>query len=333
MKASDLILAGDVGGTKTLMSLHHENNGNPIEVKTIKYISRDFESLEAIIQDFLQKCDGVPMAAAFGIPGPVENGVVKSTNLPWIIDENLLIKHTGIPLVKLINDLVATAYILPKLTRDEITNIKEGVISKSPERYVVVAPGTGLGQSFLIKKDGKTIAIPSEGGHADFAPTSETEAGLYRFLLKKFGHVSYERVISGIGLPNIFDFIVEIKKEIPEKETLEKMKGHDRAVVISEMALAKADKVCEEALHLFVSILGSHAGNLALTFRPDGGVFLGGGIPYKIIPKMLDGTFVSRFVNKGRMRSVLENIPVNIILNNQAALKGAALVACEISKN
>ena len=335
MKKEDLILAADVGGTKTIMSLYHENDCELEEIKTEKFPSSDFDCLEDIIQEFLKEEDNTPRAASFGIPGPVVDGVVESTNLPWIITEKDLAKKTGIPTIKLMNDLVATAYSIPRLTPDEIINIKKGVETKDPERYVVIAPGTGLGQSFLIHRDGDSVVIPSEGGHANFAPTSEIEAELYLFLLKKFGHVSYERIISGIGLPNIFDFFVEAKNRKPNKETLEKMQNKDRAIVISEMALAKKDEVCEDALDIFVSVLGAHAGDLALTFLAYGGVYLGGGIPHNILPKLKEDIFINNFENKGRLKDVVEQIPINVITNNLAALKGAAYVAqenCNLSK-
>lgn len=334
MELENLLMAGDVGGTKTLMGLFRVNNGNPVAIMTKKYVSCDFDSLEAIIKDFLKecKCTGIPLAAAFGIPGPVENGIVKSTNLPWVLNEKKLSKKTGIPKVKLINDLVATAYSLPHLSLNELITIKEGKNVKNPERHVILAPGTGLGQSFLICNGGKKIVIPSEGGHTDFAPTSEIECDLLRFLMKKFSHVSYERLISGIGLPNIFDFLVEVKKGKPQKDTLEKMKTNNQGKIITEMALAEKDKVCQEALDIFISILGTHAGNLALTFLADGGVYLAGGIPFKILPKLQEPTFLENFLNKGRMNEVLDHIPIKLITNNQAALKGASLVAYELSQ-
>lgn len=325
-------MAADVGGTKTLICLFQGNNGKPIEVSTNNYVSSDYDSLEAIIKDFLKDHEGVPMAAAFGIPGPVEDGVVKSTNLPWVIKEKQLSEKTGISKIRLTNDLAATAYSIQNLTSDEVIQIKEGKKVNNPERYVVLAPGTGLGQSFLICSQEKKIVIPSEGGHADFAPTTELESELFAFLLQKFGHVSYERVISGIGLPNIFDFLVQIKKKNPKTETLEKMKTEKRAVIITEMALAKKDPICEEALDLFVSILGTHAGNLALSFLPDGGIYLAGGIPFKILPKIREQGFTNSFLRKGRMKDVVNHIPIHLITNNQAAIKGAALMAYELSQ-
>jgi len=332
MNLEQTVLAGDVGGTKTLLALFRNDEGKPVEIKSKIYQRGKYNCLEEIIIDFLKNFEGTPPVACLGIAGPVNNGVVKSTNLPWITDEKVLSKKTGIRRVKIINDLVATANSVPHLSSNEITNIKPGAVSKMPERYVVLAPGTGLGQSFSIQKRNEIINIPSEGGHVDFAPTNETEAELYLYLFKKFGHVSYERIISGIGLPNIFDYLVEIKKMKPETETLEKMKNNDKAPIISEEALSGKDKVCEEALNLFVSILGSHAGNLALTFLANGGVYLAGGIPFKILSKLKEGIFTKSFLNKGRLRNILEPIPIHLITNNRAALKGAAYFSFQISE-
>jgi glucokinase len=335
MKDDELILAVDVGGTKTIMTLFHENNCDLVEIETERFPSGDFDSLEDIIKEFLKAYDQTPKSASFGIPGPVENGVVKSTNLPWLIKEKDLSKTTGIPTIHLMNDLVATAYSVPLLTGDELVNIKKGTKKEHPERYVVIAPGTGLGQSFLIHSEGSTVVIPSEGGHASFAPTSEIETELFLYLLKKFGHVSYERIISGSGLPNIYEFFVESKKMKPKKETIEKMENEDPAKVITEMALRKEDPVCGKTLDLFVSVLGAHAGDLALSFLAYGGVYLGGGIPHKILPKLKEALFVRSFEDKGRMKDVVEQIPINVITNNLAALKGAAFVAqenCKLSR-
>jgi len=327
MPVKDVILAGDVGGTKTLLFLSKVINNNFHTIKTNKYVSSDFDSLEAVIKDYLKDFNGIPKAAVFGIPGPVVNGLVKSTNLPWVIEEKKLSIRTGIPHIRLVNDLVATAYAIPNLDPDEIINIKKGKSVKKPERYVILAPGTGLGQSFLIYNQGAKITIPSEGGHVDFAPTSDLELELLTFLKQKFDHVSYERVISGIGLPNIFDFLVTIKGAVAKKDTLKRMENEKRALVISEMALEKKDQVCEKALDIFTSILGRYAGNLALSFLPDGGIYLAGGIPFKILKKIQEKSFMDGFIRKGRMKEVIDNIPINLITNNKAAIKGAALMA------
>lgn len=220
MENSKIILAGDVGGTKTLLALFECSGNHLVELKSKNYVSKDFENLEFIIREFLSIVQITPSSAAFGIPGPVENGIIKSTNLPWIVDEKLLSNNLHIQKVKIVNDLAATVYQIPFLKDEEKILIKDGANQKRSERFVVVAPGTGLGQAFLICEDNKKFVLASEGGHADFAPTNEIEAKLFLYLLKKFGRVSYERIISGSGLPNIFDFLVESNFSIPEKETL-----------------------------------------------------------------------------------------------------------------
>jgi len=327
MQKHNIILAGDIGGTKTLLALFESNKGNPIELRRKRYVSKDFENLEIIVKDFLDESEIEPQAATFGIPGPVTNGKVKSTNLPWIINEKALSIKTGISIIKIVNDLAATAYEIPFLKKDEVITIKEGNELKEPERFVILAPGTGLGQAFLIYEGRQRFVIPSEGGHSDFAPTDEFEILLFRYLLKKFGHVSYERIISGSGIPNIFNFLIETNFGEPKEETLERMKTEDKAAVISEMALHKKDKVCEKTLDIFVSVLGAHAGNMAITFLANGGVYLAGGIPRKILIKLRDGTFAKSFIKKGRLSEIVKSAPVYVINNEYTALHGAARLA------
>lgn len=327
MENNKIILAGDVGGTKTLLALYECSGNHLVELKSKNYVSKDFENLEFIIRDFLSIVQITPSSAAFGIPGPVENGIIKSTNLPWIVDEKLLSEELYIPKVKIVNDLAATAYQIPFLKDEEKILIKDVANQKRSERFVVVASGTGLGQAFLICEDNKKIVLASEGGHADFAPTNEIESQLFLYLLKKFGRVSYERVISGNGIPNIFDFLVESNFSIPENETIERMKVEDKSKVISEMALANKDKVCVKALEIFISVLGSHSGNLVFNLLATGGVYLAGGIPHKILSLLKTNHFIENFNNKGRLRELTEATPVYVINNNLAALHGAARIA------
>lgn len=330
MKKDSIIVAGDVGGTKCLLALFQIKNGKTSMLTVSEYASSGYSDFYSLVSEFLEENPAKPEIAVFGIPGPIKNGEVKSTNLPWFISEKELSRDTGIPRVKLLNDLAATAYSLPGLPAKEIDPLISGEKTRHPQRYVVIAPGTGLGQAFLICKDDKKIIVPSEGGHATFAPAGLPEAELFRFLHKKYGRVSNERIISGSGLPNVFDFLVEDQKQTPEKETLENMKTRDRAIVISEMALSNKDQVCVQAMDIFVSALAAHAANLALTFMPDGGIFLAGGIPHKIFPKLSDGLFEKAFLNAGKMKSVVKSIPVYVINNNRAALKGAAQLAFEL---
>lgn len=330
--SNKIILAGDVGGTKILLALFELSGEQLIQLKSKRYISRDYKSLEIIIKDFLASQQAAPASAAFGIPGPVENGIVKSTNLPWIIDEKVLSKNANISKVKIVNDLTATAFEIPYLKPDEVILIKGGKKENKSNNYVVVAPGTGLGQAFLICENDKKIVIPSEGGHSDFAPTNQIETELFLYLYKKFNRVSYERIISGSGLPNVFNFLVESGYAKPKNETLERMKTEDKAAVISELAINGSDKVCEKALDIFISVLGAHCGNLVITLLATGGVYLAGGIPIKILPKLKTKTFTDSFNNKGRLKEIVESTPIYVLNHNTAALNGAAKIAYELIK-
>lgn len=327
MIKNKIILAGDVGGTKTLLALFECSGTHLVELKLKKYASKEFSNLEIIVKDFLSITQITPSSAAFGIPGPVENGKAKSTNLPWIVDENKISNDLSIPKVKIVNDLAATAFAIPYLKNDELIEIKSSRAENRNQRYVVVAPGTGLGQAFLLCEGDKKIVIDSEGGHADFAPTNEFEKVLYIFLSKKFKRVSYERILSGNGLMNVFDFLVDSGYGVPEKDTLNRMLIEDKAAVISDMALNEKDRVCEKALEIFISVLGAHSGNLVMNLLATGGVYLAGGIPHKILPKLQTKIFTDSFLNKGRLKELTEATPVYVLNHNNAALNGAARIA------
>lgn len=327
MAKNKIILAGDIGGTKTLLALFEYNANNLVEMKSKKYPSKEFSDLETIIKDFLNYQQIQPSSAVFGIPGPVENGRAKSTNLPWIVDEKKISYDMSIPKVKIVNDLAATAFEIPYLKDDELIEIKSSSAKKRNQRYVVVAPGTGLGQAFLLCEGNKKIVIDSEGGHIDFAPTNEIEIELYTFLNKKFKRVSYERIVSGNGLINVFDFLVEYGYGPFTNETFERMLVEDKAAVISEMALKGKDRVCEKALEIFISVLGAHSGNLVMNLLATGGVYLAGGIPHKILPKLQTKIFTESFINKGRLKEITEATPVYVLNHNNAALNGAARIA------
>lgn len=325
-----MILAGDIGGTKTLLALFEVNGNDLLEIKSKRYVSKNFKNLISILNDFLKNEKDLPTSAAFGIPGPVQNGRAKSTNLHWLVDEENLRKKSKIQKVKIVNDLAATAFAIPYLKPEELITIKKGSTEFFSERYAVVAPGTGLGQALLVCEGKKKIVIPSEGGHTDFAPSNKIETELFLYLKEKYEHVSYERVISGSGMPNIFDFLIEIHHLKPAGETLERMKNEDKSKVISDMALKKKDEVCEKTLDIFVSVLGAYSGNILLTTMATGGIYLGGGIPFKILPKLNDGTFVKSFSNKGRLSKLVAATPIFLINNNKVALAGAARIAFEI---
>ncbi|HDR67713.1 MAG TPA: glucokinase, partial [Bacteroidaceae bacterium] len=232
-----MILAGDIGGTKALLALYDIKDGSLIEYRKKKYASATFEHLDAIVIDFLKDVKTMPRIGVFGIPGPVVPGRIRLPNLPWELDADELSHKTNIDTVEFVNDLAATAYSIPFLDPDDIIQIKEGAPVRASEKYVVVAPGTGLGEAFLFCEGDRKMVIPSEGGHSDFAPVNEMESGLYGFLANRYGHVSYERIISGRGIPNIYDFLMSINYAEPDASTLERMKAGDRAAVISGMAL------------------------------------------------------------------------------------------------
>ncbi|HDR68134.1 MAG TPA: glucokinase, partial [Bacteroidaceae bacterium] len=297
-----MILAGDIGGTKALLSLFDMKDGHLIELKSKRYVSIAYEHLDSIVGDFLKDLEAIPQRGVFGVPGPVAKGKIKLTNLPWVLDANELSGKTGIGKVKFVNDLAATAYSIPFLDSHEVIQIKKGTTQRESENFVVVAPGTGLGEAFLFCEDGKKIVIPSEGGHSDFAPTNEMEAELYKYLAKRYKHVSYERIISGTGIPNIFDFLVASHYAKAESSTLERMRSEDKAAVISDTAMHLKDEVSMKAMEIFISVLAAHAGNLVITAQATGGVYLGGGIPYKILPLLQQESFTDNFTAKGRLK-------------------------------
>jgi glucokinase len=250
-------------------------------------------------------------------------GSVKTTNLPWDVSEARMKRQLRLSHVCLINDLTATALAVPLLKRKELFPLNKAEARKG-QNLAIMAPGTGLGTGFLIPWDGKYIPISSEGGHVDFAPNSKAEVELWQYLREEYGHVSIERVISGPGLVNIYSWLKDSGRYREPGWLAKKMKEMEPAAAISEVGLADGHPLCAEALNVFVSVLGAAAGNLALTAMTTGGVYLGGGIPPKILPKLQEPLFIQAYKNKGRFAKVLEKIPVSVILNDKAALLGAA---------
>lgn len=321
------LLAVDAGGTKTNLAIFDRDRGLFDPVKEATFVSAHYKSLELLLKDFLQRNQEIKIdIAAIGLAGPVIGGRAKITNLDWVVDANELQQQLGLKFLSVVNDLVATARSLPFLRSEDIYTIKKGVPNKEGA-MAVIAPGTGLGEAFLIWDGKRYQAIASEGGHVDFAPLDELQAEIWKILRHRFGHLSYERICSGSGLPNIYESLLalghgselpDIRKEIDA--------GNDPTPLIINRALQErnACPLCTKTLEIFVSILGAAAGNLALTVLATGGVFLGGGIPPKIIKALKTGPFVSAFCNKGRIASVLDHMPVRVILNPKAALLGAA---------
>lgn len=318
------ILAGDIGGTKTNLAVFEASADgvNPLEEQT--FPSSDYAGLEAVVAAFLKDCELEISSACFGIAGPVIDGVCRTPNLPWIVSEKVIRKELGIEAVRLLNDLEATAYGIPVLKADQLITLNEGEV-RDDGNIALIAAGTGLGEAALMWTGAHYHVVASEGGHADFAPRNELEMELLRYLLSLKSRVSYERVLSGPGLVNVYEFLrkgghgdepVWLKEEISASD--------DHAMTISKNALSGKADLCVKALDLFVSIYGAQAGNLALTFKATGGVYIGGGIAPKIIEKLKDGAFMKAFNEKGRLSPLVEAAPVHVIMNPKAALLGAA---------
>jgi glucokinase len=320
------VLAGDIGGTKTNLGLFVPGAKRPEPVDMNSYSSPAASSLQDLVEQFVEKNPGKIAAACFGVAGPVIEGASKTTNLPWHVSEQDFKERFGWKKVRLINDLTATAYAIELLHEDEIVELNPNA-TKVNGNIGVVAPGTGLGVSLIVVVGKKLYPMPSEGGHADFAPTDDEQVDLWKHLKRKFGHVSVERVISGPGLADIYFWLRDRAESTEPHWLAERLKAEDPPMVISEAALDKKEPLCTKTLDLFVSILGGYAGNLALTGMTTGGIYLGGGISPKILPKLNESGFMTAFTSKGRFQALLSQMPVRVILNDKAALLGAAWCA------
>ncbi len=321
-----MLLAGDIGGTKTALAVFSPDDGPHAPVVEEIFASARYPSLEALASEFLEE-NGLPVdRASFGVSGPVTGGKVAATNLPWEMDEARLGKALGLRSVRLLNDLEAIARAAPFLGSEDLHTLNAG--TPDPDgALAVIAPGTGLGEAFLTREGSGYRAHPSEGGHADFAPTGELELGLLQHLLDRFGHVSYERVCSGRGLPNVYGYLKEIGHAEEPSWLTEKLAAAEDPTPIIVEAASDPEAPCElcvAALDVFVSVLGAQAGNLALTVVATGGVFLGGGIPPRILPFLDRGRFAEAFGRKGRFFELLGRVPVHVILTPKVALVGAA---------
>lgn len=322
------VLVGDVGGTKTALAVVSEEAGPRAPLARATYPSAGYPGLEAVVGEFLRATSFSVDRASFGVAGPVVRGRATVTNLPWVLDEEQLRHDLGLKAVRLLNDLVALATAVPHLEADDLLTVNRGL--RDPHGAIaVIAPGTGLGEAFLTWDGTRYRAHPSEGGHTDFAPRTPVERDLLSYM-ERHGeeHVSYERVCSGLGLPHIYGFLKE-QGDFPEPPWLARTlaRSPDPTPVIVAAALDQRCELAVETLRLFVSILGAEAGNLALKVLATGGVYVGGGIPRRIVPALQDGTFLRAFVAKGRLSRLLEQIPVSLIVNPDAALLGAAYAA------
>ncbi|MCD6518906.1 MAG: glucokinase [Anaerolineae bacterium] len=321
-----MLLAGDVGGTKTNLAIYAspEELTSPLVERT--FSSKDFPCLEDLVRFFLRETGIKVQFAVFGIAGPVLGGRVTGTNLPWVVERERIRTELGLEDVWLLNDLEAVAYALPLLKDQDLYVLNKGEEQPQGTR-AIVAPGTGLGEAFAVWVGDHYYAHPSEGGHTDFAPTNLLESELLTYLLKRFPHVSYERVCSGVGIPNLYAFLRDEGYGTEPSWLAEQLaEALDPTPFIINAALERKppDPLCEKTLELFLSILGAEAGNLALKVLALGGVYLGGGIPPRILPALKKGVFMEAFQNKGRMSSLMQKIPVYVILNAKAALLGVA---------
>ena len=325
MKQRGTILAGDVGGTKVHLALFKFVAGRLEQIRDRRYSAQQFSGLEDIAKQFLDS--DTPHLACFGAAGPVRDGCIQTTNLPWTLDSKELAVTLNLKHVFLINDAEANGYGIAELSPEQIYVLSPG--DEEPTRNrAVIAAGTGLGEVYLVWNGSSYLPYPSEGGHADFAPRNEDEFELYVYLKQKYkSHISYDRVVTGQGLTNIYEFLRDVRNmEIPAWLG-ERISREDPNAVISELALSRKSAICEKALDMFVAAYGAEAGNLALKVLSTGGLYVGGGIAPRILVKLKDGAFLQAFTDKGRLNSVLRRIPVRIVLDSRAALLGAASYA------
>ena len=321
-----MILAGDIGGTSTRLGLFDLKGKRPNLLAQETYSSRETQGIEEIVAHFKAKHQITVEFACFGIAGPVKNDRVETPNLPWIVDGPQLSLSLHLPVVWLINDLEANAYGAAALKKKDFEVLNAGQADLTGNAAVISA-GTGLGEAGFYFDGKRYRPFASEGGHVDFAPRNELEIEMLRYLIGRFGRVSYERVLSGPGLRNIYEFLRDTGRGEETAEVAEEMKQRDPSAVIASAALAERSELCGRALDLFVQIYGAEAGNLALKLKATRGILIGGGIAPKILPRLRSPAFLQAFMDKGRMKSLLEPIPVRVILNDKTALLGAALYA------
>ena len=315
-----MIIAGDLGGTKTTLALYEVREGKLFQKHAVTYTSREHATFGEILRTFITDTKATTIkAGCFGVAGPVINGTCHTTNLPWKLDEKKLATEIQIPRIKLLNDLQATAYGMLFLQPDQLHVLQPGEPARQGN-MAVIAAGTGLGEAILAWDGTHHHPLASEGGHADFAPHNELEIELLRYLREKFrGHVSYERVLSGPGLSNVYSYLRDWQSRPETIEIAAEMSKGDPNAVISKWGLARRDPLCTEALELFVSIYGAEAGNLALRSTASG-VFIGGGIGPKILPALEWGGFLQAFRDKGRFEATMRETPVSVCLEPGTAL-------------
>jgi glucokinase len=324
-----MILAGDIGGTKTVLAHYEELGGGLRQLHTASYHSKDFKSLETILAAYLKDNPGAaPRAACFGVAGPVFDGKCHATNLPWDLDERDLARAIGAPRAKLLNDLETTGYGILQLPANELCVLNPGNRPGRRGNAAVIAAGTGLGEAILYWDGQRYHPIATEGGHVDFAPRTDQEIDLLRYLRTRIGgRVSVERVLSGPGFHEIYCFLRDSGHASESPQLAALFRTEDPNPTITRLGLSGADPLCVATLQMFSTLYGSEAGNMALKCLAVGGVFVGGGIAPKILRILQDGSFLRGFKDKGRFTDFMKSLEVSVSLNPEAALLGAAYYA------
>ena len=327
-----MILAGDIGGTNARLAYFQPSNGHLKLVSERVFPSREHKELGEIAVQFVEESGTRPDVACFGIAGPVRHGRVETSNLPWVVEQSELAKQLHVPATFLINDLEASAWGVGGLDDSDLVplnNVKE----KAVGNQAVIAPGTGLGEAGLFWDGSRHRVFACEGGHTDFAPINDLQIELLRFLQARFGHVSYERILSGPGLVNVYEFLRASGNDSENQELRHEIDAGDAAAAISKAAMNRTSILAEKSLELWIAVYGAEASNLALKVMATGGLFLAGGISPKILSRLQDSLFMQNFLDKGRMRALIEAIPVCVVTNDKAGLLGAARCAAQSSQS
>jgi glucokinase len=323
------ILAGDIGGTKAHLALFEVRQAALHEQHERRFRTSDFPSLAAIVEAFRKEAAASIDSACFAIAGPLVGEEFRGPNLGWLVHRSRFPDEIGIPRTILINDFIATGHGLGRLGPSDLEVLHAGkAVEDGP--VALLGAGTGLGEAYLTKEGGRIHVHPSEGGHSDFAPRNAMEDGLLAFLREKYGRVSYERILSGSGLVNCFEYIVKSGREKTSRKISEEMHSEDPAAVVSQHGLARDDPASTAALDLFISVYGAEAGNLALRFLAGGGVYVAGGIAPRIVERLKEGMFIRAFRDKPPHTDLLDQIPVFVITNPRVGLLGAASVALDL---